>query len=68
MKLKYIYLFFHSSPIIKIMFILFFLNCLLQMFICIFGSGGLTVGGPKARMKKGPLMTSSYSDSRDKTI
>jgi len=29
-------------------------------------SGGFRVGGPEARLKRGPPMTSSYSANRDK--
>jgi len=31
-------------------------------------SDGLRVGGPEARLKNGPLIMSSYSANRDKTI
>jgi len=30
------------------------------------GSGGFKVGGPEARLKRAPLMTSSFSVNRDK--
>ena len=35
-------------------------------FIFLVCSGGFKIGGPEARLKRGPLMTSSHSTNRDK--